>query len=135
MDEALIALLLASPAVTALIGEGDSSRLYWDTIGQAKANPAVVLYKISGIPDYSHRGPGGLVQSRVQVDCRAKTRASALAVARAIEGVLSGYRGKIAGIRFGSILKVGERSTFEKTEAEAFYIMSADFVIWSGPAG
>jgi len=135
MDEALTALILASPAVTALIGEGASSRLYWDVIGQAKASPAVVLYKISAIPDYSHRGPGGLVQSRVQIDCRAKTRATALAVARAVEGVLSGYRGKVSGIRFGSILKVGERSTFEKTEAEAFYVMSADFVIWSGPAG
>jgi hypothetical protein len=135
MDEALIALLLASPAVTDLIGDGAHSRLYWDTIAQGAGNPAVVLHKVSAIPDYSHRGPGGLVRSRVQIDCRAKTRATALAVARTIEGVLSGYRGTVQGVRFGSILKDGERSTFEKTEAEAFYVMSADFVIWSGAAG
>jgi hypothetical protein len=135
MDEALVTLLLASPAVTELIGEGAASRLYWDVIAQGKASPAVVLYKISGIPDHSHRGPSGLVQSRVQVDCRDRTRAGALAVARAIESLLDGYAGIVGTVRFGSILKDGERSSFDRTEAEAFYVMSADYMIWSGTAG
>lgn len=135
MDEALTSLLLASATLTALIGEGTGSRLYWDVIAQGKASPAVALYKISAIPDHTHRGPSGLVQSRVQIDCRAKTRAAALEVSRVIEALLDGYSGTVGTIRFGSILKDGERSSFDKTEAEAFFVISTDYMIWSGTAG
>lgn len=132
MDEALTALLLANAALAALIGNGD--RLYWDTIGQGKDNPAVVMYLISGIPDYHMTGPSGLVESRVQIDARGTTRASARAVANAVESVLSGYRGTVGAIKFGGIFKDGARSRFDKTEAEAFYVVSADYRIWNGLA-
>lgn len=135
MDEALVSLLLANVTLTGLIGEGANSRLYWDTIRQGVTSPAVVLYKISGIPDYHHAGPSGLVQSRVQIDCRAPTRAAALEVARAIEAQLSGYRGIVGTIRFGSILKDGERSSYDRSEADAYFVVSTDYMIWSGAAG
>lgn len=135
MDEALVTLLLASSTLTGLIGSGDNSRLYWDVIAQGKPSPAVAMYKISSIPDYHHGGPSGLVQSRVQIDARAKTRAAALEVARAIEAQLSGYRGVVGAIRFGSILKDGERSSYDRSEADAYFVVSTDYMIWSGAAG
>lgn len=132
MDEALIELLTSDAALAALVGDGD--RIYWDEIGQGKASPAVVLYKISGIVDYHHGGQSGLVESRVQIDCRGVDKGSSLATARAVEAVLSGFRGIVGAVRFGSILKDSERSRFDRTEAERFFIVSADYIIWNGSA-
>ena len=46
--------------------------------------------------------------------------------------MLSGYRGTVGTIVFGSILKDSERSSFEKTEAEGFFLVSSDYLIWNG---
>jgi hypothetical protein len=132
MEEALTALLLADGTVSSLTGAGD--RLTWDVIPQGKAGAAAVMYLISAIPDYHTAGPSGLVESRVQIDCRASTKADALALARAIETTLSGYSGTVAGIKFKPIMKVGSRSRFDKTDAERFYLASADYQVWSGLA-
>lgn len=132
MEEALTALLLADATVTSLTGTGD--RLTWDVIPQGKTGAAAVMYLISGIPDYHTAGPSGLVESRVQINCRASTKADALALARAIEAALSGYSGTVGGIKFNPILKLGSRSRFDKTDSERFYLASADYQVWSGLA-
>lgn len=132
MEEALTALLLADATVSSLTGSGN--RLTWDVISQGQSGAAAVMYLISGIPDYHTAGPSGLVESRVQIDCRATKKADAVALARAIEAVLSGYSGTVAGIKFNPIFKISDRSRFEKTDAEAFYLASADYQVWSGLA-
>lgn len=131
MEEALTALLLADTSLDALVGD----RIYWDTVPQGKASPVVVMYLISDAPDYHAVGPSGLVDSLVQIDCRGTTKASALAVARAVQNVLSGYSGTQGAVRFHPILKVAGRSSFERTDAgEKFYVASADYEVWSGAA-
>lgn len=130
MDEALRALLVADAAVNAEV----AGRVYWDTAVQGSAKPSIVLYPVSGVPDYHMQGPSGLVESRVQIDCRATTRTGALALARKVEAVLSGLRTVESGIKFNGIFKVNARSSFEDTGAETFFVNSADYQVWSGLA-
>lgn len=132
MQEALTALLLADTAIAGLTGDGD--RLYWNVAGQGKPDPMAVLYLISGVPDYHMQGPSGLVESRVQIDCRAGTVAEALALARAIEARLSGYRGTRDGIKFMGVFKQSERARFDDQPAPGTHMHSADYQIFSGLA-
>ena len=132
MQEALTALLLADTAIAGLTGGGD--RLYWNVGEQGKPDPMAVLYLISGVPDYHMQGPSGLVESRVQIDCRAGTVAEALALARAIEARLSGYRGTQDGIKFKGIFKQSERARFDAEPKPGTHMHSADYQIFSGLA-
>lgn len=130
MEEALTQLLLADTAIIDLIGKN----LAWDTLPQSSPRPAAVLYLVTGVTDYHMAGPSGLVESRVQIDAQGKTKADALAVARAIEAVLSGYSGTVSGVRFGGIFKLMARSDFALTGAETFFTESADYQLFSGLA-
>lgn len=132
MQEALTALLLADTAIAGLTGSGD--RLYWNVGEQGKPDPMAVLYLISGVPDYHMQGPSGLVESRVQVDCRAGTVAEALALARAVEARLSGYRGTRDGIKFMGIFKQSERARFDAEPKPGTHMHSADYQLFSGLA-
>ena len=132
MQESLTALLLADTAIAGLTGNGD--RLYWNVGEQGKPDPMAVLYLISGVPDYHMQGASGLVESRVQIDCRAGTVAEALALARAIEARLSGYRGTRDGIKFMGIFKQSERARFDPDPAPGVHMHSADYQIFSGLA-
>ena len=64
MEAALIAKLLATAGVTALV----STRINWGRRPQGSALPCIVLHRIDGTPDVHHGGRSGLVSSRVQVE-------------------------------------------------------------------
>lgn len=129
MEEAFRALLTGDAGVAALC----STRVYWDEIPQAASAPLVVLFRISGVPDYSTAGATGLVMSRVQANCRADTKAAAIGLARAVEAKLSGFSGTQSGIRFKPILLAMHRSRFVKPDAaESYYVEELDFEIWHG---
>lgn len=130
MEEALRALLLTNSTLTGIV----ATNLSWGVMGQGKAKPGVVMFLISDAPDYHMAGPSGLVESRVQIDCRAAKWTDAKAAARAIEETLSGYRGAIGSIWFKGIFKDSARSGFEDTGAEKFYLESADYIVWHGLA-
>lgn len=123
MEENLTSLLLANSALTALIGQ----RLTWNTRQQGAAVPAVILTVVSNIPDYTHDGET-IGTHRVQIDCWAKTFSSAVAVGRAVDAALSGYKGG----SFQGIFKDAERQSFETgaEAAERFYRVSLDYMIW-----
>lgn len=127
MDEALRALLVGSSVNTDVAG-----RIFWDTIPQATTKPCIVMFLVSGEPDYHMAGPSGLVDSRVQIDTRAATRTAALNLSRKVEAALSGYRGIIGGIKLNGIFKISERSAFEDNGAESFFLRSADYRVWNG---
>ena len=62
-------------------------------LGQGTALPRIAVYNISGSEAVSLDGPIGVMRGRVQVDCYGQTYLAALTVARAVRGLLSGYRG------------------------------------------
>jgi hypothetical protein len=77
----------------------------WGWSAQAVATSRVVLNLISDVPDYTHDGPTGYKQSRVQIDIYGPTYGAAKDAARKIEAHLSGLR---AGLILGAF-KVGSR--------------------------
>jgi hypothetical protein len=113
MESALIAKLLATAGITALV----STRINWSRRPQGAALPAIVLHRIDGTPDVHHAGASGLVVSRVQVDCWGASYGSAKAVARAVETAITAQTFTQGATRFDVILIDSERddSTDETT--------------------
>lgn len=129
MEPALIAKLLASAGVTALV----STRINWTRRPQGEALPAIVLHRIDGAPDVHHGGRSGLVQSRVQVDCWAASYGSAKAIARAVENAVTAQTFTQGAIRFDCILIADERdTTFD--EITPLYRTSLDLIVQSANA-
>jgi hypothetical protein len=129
MEGALIAKLLASAGVTALV----STRINWSRRPQGSALPCIVLTRIDGSPDVHHAGRSGLVQSRVQVDCWAATYGAAKAIARAVEDAVTAQTFTQGAIRFDVILVDSERdSTFD--EITPLFRTSLDLMVHSANA-
>lgn len=129
MEAALLAKLLASAGVTALV----STRINWSRRPQGEALPAIVLHRIDGQPDYHHAGRSGLVQSRVQVDIWAASYGSAKAIARAVETAITAQTFTQGATRFDVILIADERdSTFDETTP--LFRTSLDLIVQSANA-
>ncbi|MDZ7906335.1 MAG: DUF3168 domain-containing protein [Cypionkella sp.] len=127
MEEAFRARLLASSGVTALCG----TRIDWGSRAQGALLPAIALHGISGAENYHLKGPDGLLQARVQVDCWAMSYGSAKALSRAVLASLSGYRGgNFRGVFHEATRDDRESGTNEATRP---FRTSLDFnVNWKG---
>lgn len=125
MEAALLAKLLASTGVTALV----STRINWLRRPQGEALPAIVLHRIDGAPDVHHAGASGLVVSRVQMDAWASTYWSAKAIARAVQTAITAQTFTQGAIRFDVILIADERdSTFDEAP-ETLFRTSLDLMV------
>jgi hypothetical protein len=129
MEAALIARLLATAGVTALV----STRINWKRRPQAEPLPAIVLHVVSRIPDVTHGGRSGLIVSRVQVDCWGATFGSAKAVARAVENALTAQTFTQGSVRFDAILIDSERDD-TTDETTPLFRTSLDLMIQSANA-
>lgn len=96
MEEALIAKLLATTAIAALVG----TRIYPGAKPQGSALPAIVCNLISALPSYSDDGEDGIREDRIQIDCWAETYTAAKLTARAVVAALSAFQGTVSGITF-----------------------------------
>jgi hypothetical protein len=97
---------------------------------QGEQLPAVVIHRIDGARDYAMQGPTGLVSSRLQIDCWAKTYTAAKTLARAVAAVLSGIRDDdigIQGVFIDSERDLGESGS---NQAEYLYRTMLDLNIW-----
>lgn len=129
MEPALIAKLLATAGVTALV----STRINWGRRPQGSPLPCIVLTRIDGAPDVHHGGRSGLVSSRVQVDCWGESYGAAKGVARAVETAVTAQTFTQGAIRFDVILIADERdSTFD--EVTPLFRTSLDLMIQSANA-
>lgn len=96
MEQDLINQLLAQPALTAVVGQ----EITFDVRNPAAGLPALVLHKISGVPDYTTQGQSGLTPYRVQFDALGVTVVEALAVQRAVLLAIGQLAAPFAGIGF-----------------------------------
>lgn len=129
MEAALMAKLLASASITALV----STRINWSRRPQGSALPCIVLHRIDGTPDVHHGGASGLVQSRVQIDCWGASYGAAKAIARAVETAVTAQTFTQGAIRFDVILVADERdSTFDETTP--IFRTSLDLLVFSANA-
>jgi len=129
MEAALIAKLLASTGITALV----STRINWSRRPQGEALPAIVLHRIDGTPDVHHGGASGLGVSRVQVDCWGASYGSAKAVARAVEAAVTAQTFTQGVIRFDVILIADERDS-TSDETTPIFRTSLDLMVYHANA-
>jgi hypothetical protein len=126
MEEGLVAFLLASAGLTALVG----NRIDWASRVAGSPTPSVVLTVVSVDRDYHGRGASGLVATRVQVDCWAKDYSASLAVSREIRTLLNGYRGPMGAAQVQGTFLASERQSFEQgSGGEDFYRVSIDIFL------
>lgn len=117
------------------LGELVGNRIYWDEIPQGTQRPCIVMYVISSVPGYHFQGPEALMQWRVQIDCQAATTVQKWAVARAVEGLLSGFRGAVGGVQFSGIFKLLDRDkTSPDTTDNILRVRQQDYQVWTKPA-
>jgi hypothetical protein len=130
MEVALRALLVAYAPLTALVG----SRITWNEIPQGAADPNVSLFNILPGASYTYAGPSSLRGALVQINVRAQSFASAVAVRDAIEARLSGFKGAQGGVEFGGIFLRSVRSAKEKPTTVEYHTFQMDFEVWHQPA-
>lgn len=130
MEPALLAKLLASSGVTALVG----ARINWARRPQGEPLPAIVLHRIDGTPDVHHGGPSGLIESRVQVDCWAGSYKAAKQTARAVEAAVTAQRFNQASVRFDVVLLVDERDSSFDEAPDTLFRTSLDFMVRTASA-
>lgn len=124
-------ILAANAQVAALV----EARVYPDVLPQAPRYPAVVVSLVSGASDYAQDGPTDLARARVQIDCFAADKMSAIALRNAAMSALSGYRG-IAGtpaIAVQGVFALNQTSNWGDGLAPTgpeTYRISIDFEIW-----
>lgn len=126
MEIALPNLLLASAPLKALVG----NKVFWDELPQGLEYPAIILFDVTSRTTYTYQGASGLMQSRVQFDCRGMTRAQARAVLAAMDARLSGFHGQFEGFRFDGCFRQGERSRADRDGASRWFTASVDYLIW-----
>lgn len=112
MQEHITARLLGSADLGALVG----TRIHWGRLPPGvTALPYVILQVISGPRDYHSTGASGLIQSRLQVDSYGESADDAAAVHRAVEDLLSGYKGAGQGVIVQGAFLENERDLNSKT--------------------
>lgn len=89
LESGLVSLLTADSGVSALVG----SRVYPDKLPDSPTLPALTYQVASLTPRYAHSGDADLDTVRVQVNCWAVTRTTAVTVRDAVRTAVSGYRG------------------------------------------
>lgn len=125
MEAALIAKLLASAGVSALVG----TRVNMGRRPQGEALPALVLHRIDGTPDVHHGGASGLVVSRVQADCWGSSYGSAKSVARAVEAAITAQGFTQGAVRFDVILIDSERDTNFEEGPDTVFRTTLDLMV------
>lgn len=94
MEEALLASLANDDALAALVG----NRIQWEVRDQV--SPSLALHLVDAPPDWTLKGPSGLVQARVQMDCWAETFLGAKAVGEAAKAALPPIGHVTGGVHF-----------------------------------
>lgn len=134
MEEAFRALLLAHAPLMALV---TADRVVFGDAPQGRTYPLVVMMTVSGAEGHTMKGPDGLFEGRVQVDCLAVSMSEAKRLSRAVVAGLDGYRGAVAGGRFLGIFHDSTRDGREggTNDADRPFRTSLDFFVhWRNAA-
>lgn len=121
---------LLTDEVKGRIGE----RMSWGEVPQAQPRPLVVLWDITGTPDYTMTGPSGLENRHVQIDAWGEDYASAKEVSRAIVRALALVKGVVGVTEFQGAFVINERDSNDAGEgtdtASRHYCAQVDAMAW-----
>lgn len=95
--------------VTILAGDTDvtdqvDDRIFPLTVPQCEKMPAITYQQIDDRKIPTHSGPNTLLNTRMQIDCWAKTYAEASALKKAVRLALDGFVGTVNGRKIGNII-------------------------------
>ena len=124
--EAIVTLLEASAAVTALVGD----RITPEWRKQGDPLPALTVAEVSAVRSDELLAAFSLTASRIQVDCWAGSYAQAKALSRAVRDTLDQQSGIIAGVQVERISLSDFRDLGEKTGDKSIRRVSLDFNVW-----
>jgi len=132
--DGLRALLMQTPAVTAIIGTLASrtdkkSGIFWVQIPEEAILPAIALSQIAGAGIPTMDGPDPLHSARIQVSCYGMTYGDAKQLARAVRDTLEGFAGTLTGgTMVGQTILASEMDAFE--DAPFSFHCPIDFEFW-----
>lgn len=126
MEADFWSLLAGYAPLSALVGGSASPRIVWNHLPQSTADPAVVLYKVTGAEGHTFQGRDGMQEAIVQIDVRALTVASMWQVRDAIIARLDGHM----DTAFAGIFLRSERQTAEKPGTVLYHRSSLDFDVF-----
>ncbi len=131
MEEALVARLLGTPALSALVG----NRITWGERVKKEQLPAITMLGVSPGRSYVHGGADQTANPRIQFDCYGATANQAKAVARALRDTLETPATQ-SGIDFSvSLLDAMRGPLIEDTGGGLkVHRYSLDFFVWFSPA-
>lgn len=96
IEEAVVTKMLATSAITALIGSGSTARLYPLVVPQTAPLPAIAYQKISSPKEQMHPGPSHLARSRIQFTCEADDYSTVKALAAAVAQCWNSFKGIVS---------------------------------------
>lgn len=131
MEEQLVARLLGTPSLSALVG----NRITWGERVKKEPLPAITMLGVSPGRNYVHGGADPTGNPRVQFDCYGATAAGAKAVARALRDTLETPATQ-GGIAFSVALLDAERGPLIEDTGGGLKVhrYSLDFFVWFSPA-
>ena len=95
LHEQIRTLLLAAPAVTAIVGAGTAARIrgdYFQKLDGTAAGLEAVLIEVDSQEEQNDlSGQSGLAVGQITLTCRAASRQAASDLAQAVRGRLAGY--------------------------------------------
>lgn len=124
IEESLVAKLLATAAVTALVG----ARIEPLVLSQGATLPAIVYQRISGPRVRSHSGPSGLAHPRIQFTCWGSTYLQAKSVAKALRQTFDGFKDLAASPAIGGLFVENDLDDYEE-ETQTYQVI-VDVIAW-----
>lgn len=133
IEEALKKHLVADAGLLALV----STRIHAVTMPQNSALPAVVCSKVSSVPEYTHDGSAGAVESRFQLSCLAADYPGVKSLAKTVKKALRqferapGIMGGAGGLHVAGVFLESEFEMFDAsdTDAQSRYHVPLDYLV------
>lgn len=131
MEEQLVARLLGTPSLSALVG----NRITWGERVKKEPLPAITMLGVSPGRNYVHGGADPTGNPRFQFDCYGASAMQAKAVARALRDTLEAPA-TVGGIAFSVALLDAERGPLIEDTGGGLKVhrYSLDFFVWFSPA-
>lgn len=135
IEEAVVKKMLASAAITGLIGAGDNARLYPLVIPQTAALPAVAYQKISSPKEQAHTGSSHLCRSRFQLTLVAATYTAVKALATAVKQCWDSFSGTVIidtanSVRIDGCSIENDSDTSIERQTVVTPVVRIDVLIW-----
>ena len=102
-------ILTASSGVSAKRVGG----VHINAVPQNDARPNVQLMLVSGIEEFTHSGPSGLIEYRVRIWCRGESVNATADLAQAVHVALQGFVGTVDGAAVQLIRRVMTTSDYD----------------------